>query len=460
MQFNPCAIWQLLFLASEQNMSYVPVHSGDVSTTNYRVYLQQDGKTVSYLNDVPLFADKENNVFNMIVEIPRNTNAKMEINLESDATPIKQDVKNGKLRFVADVYPYTGYIWNYGALPQTWEDPSAKNEDTGFPGDNDPIDVCEIGEKVGVRGEIKQVKILGALALIDEGETDWKLIAIDVTDPRASELNDLEDLNRVFPGLTFATYEWFRTYKSPTINEFAFNGETKNRAFAHKVIQENHEAWTRLITGQIPAKSDKYDVSVSNVSVEGSAKRIEAFNPELLEVVPAAQEEKAAAARTGVQGHVETRQRASPHGNDRLGAVVGAIAAASAKAAEGGAEALVATLTGTPLAALYSSSSAEPLAKNDAESLTVHFHARDGVVVFGVYQKANPNHTRFSLDGEVANAGLDLIAAAFASNGKFTYTTRHGVFTFSPEGVVESPAVPEVASDNLLAVKAPLAFFQ
>jgi inorganic pyrophosphatase len=444
-------------------MSYTPVHSGDVSTTNYRVYLQRDGKTISYLNDVPLFADKENHIYNMIVEIPRNTNAKMEINLETEATPIKQDVKNGKLRIVDDVYPYTGYIWNYGALPQTWEDPTSTNENTGYPGDNDPIDVCEIGQALGVRGEIKQVKILGALALIDEGETDWKLIAIDVNDPKAAELNDLEDLNRVFPGFTFATYEWFRTYKIPTgkpPNEFAFNGETKNRAYAHQIIEENHEAWKRLITGQIPAKTDKYEVDISNVSVEGSAKRVEAFNPELLEVVPAAESAKDAAARSGVQGHVESRQRASPHGIDRLGAVVGALAAASAKAAQSGPEALVATLTGAPLSALYSSASSDPLLVNDAEGLTVHFHARDGVVVFGVYQKANPNYVRFSLAGEVAAAGLDLIAAAFASNGKFTYTTRHGVYTFSPEGVVESPAVPQIDSDNLLAVKAPLAFFQ
>lgn len=32
--------------------------------------------------------------------------------------PIKQDVKKGKLRYVANVYPHKGYIWNYGAIPQ------------------------------------------------------------------------------------------------------------------------------------------------------------------------------------------------------------------------------------------------------------------------------------------------------------------------------------------------------
>ena len=39
-------------------------------------------------------------------------------------TPIKQDIKKGKLRF----YPYN-INWNYGLLPQTWEDPGHHNSD-------------------------------------------------------------------------------------------------------------------------------------------------------------------------------------------------------------------------------------------------------------------------------------------------------------------------------------------
>lgn len=34
--------------------------------------------------------------------------------------PIKQDSKKGKPRFVKNVFPYKGYIWNYGAIPQVW----------------------------------------------------------------------------------------------------------------------------------------------------------------------------------------------------------------------------------------------------------------------------------------------------------------------------------------------------
>lgn len=49
---------------------------------------------------------------------------------------------------------------------------------TNCKGDGDPVDVCEIGSKVHQRGAIVRVKILGTLAMIDEGETDWKILAI------------------------------------------------------------------------------------------------------------------------------------------------------------------------------------------------------------------------------------------------------------------------------------------
>jgi len=53
------------------------------------------------------------------------------------------------------------------------------------------------------------------MALLDEGETDWKVIVVDVQDPLASKLNDIEDVERHLPGLIRATNEWFRFDISP-----------------------------------------------------------------------------------------------------------------------------------------------------------------------------------------------------------------------------------------------------
>ena len=77
-------------------------------------------------------------------------------------------------------------------------------------GDNDPVDCCEIGHRVARRGDVLSVKVLGTLAMIDDGEADWKMIVIDTEDPLAGELNNLEDVERVMPGFLAATREWFR----------------------------------------------------------------------------------------------------------------------------------------------------------------------------------------------------------------------------------------------------------
>lgn len=42
-------------------------------------FFSKDGRRVSPWHDIPLFTDKEQNFLHMIVEIPRGTNAKMEV---------------------------------------------------------------------------------------------------------------------------------------------------------------------------------------------------------------------------------------------------------------------------------------------------------------------------------------------------------------------------------------------
>lgn len=106
---------------------------------------------------------------------------------------------------------------------QTWEDPSQTHAETKAKGDNDPLDVCEIGEQVGFVGQVKQVKVLGIMALLDEGETDWKVLVVDVNDPLASKLNDIEDVERHLPGLIRATNEWFRCVNVPSIPQMYFS---------------------------------------------------------------------------------------------------------------------------------------------------------------------------------------------------------------------------------------------
>ncbi|KAJ2006400.1 Inorganic pyrophosphatase [Coemansia thaxteri] len=251
-------------------MSFTTRVVGQPDTLDYRLFIEKNGTPVSPFHDIPLFADEAKGIYNMVVEIPRWTNAKMEISKEDSLNPIKQDTKKGKLRYVRNAFPHHGYIWNYGALPQTWEDPSHTNSDTKCVGDDDPIDVCEIGEAVGYAGQVKQVKILGVMALIDEGETDWKILAIDVNDPLASKMNDVEDIERFMPGLLHATNEWFRIYKIPDgkpENQFAFGGEAKNRTYAVEIVKETADAWANLISG----KSSANKIALANTQLNNAS---------------------------------------------------------------------------------------------------------------------------------------------------------------------------------------------
>jgi len=255
-------------------MSYTVRKIGQPNTLEHRVYIERDGVPISPFHDIPLYANEQKTILNMIVEIPRWTNGKLEICKEELLNPIKQDVKKGKIRFVRNCFPHKGYLWNYGAFPQTWEDPNVTHPETKAKGDNDPLDVCEIGETVGYTGQIKQVKVLGVMALLDEEETDWKVIVIDINDPLAPKLNDIEDVERHLPGLLRATNEWFRIYKIPDgkpENQFAFSGECKNKKYATDVIRECSEAWEKLITGH----SDPNSISLTNLTVAQSPSRID-----------------------------------------------------------------------------------------------------------------------------------------------------------------------------------------
>uniref|UniRef100_A0A3B4Z2Y7 inorganic diphosphatase n=1 Tax=Stegastes partitus TaxID=144197 RepID=A0A3B4Z2Y7_9TELE len=237
-----------------KTMHYQTEQRGHPNSPDYRLYFKtSEGKYVSPFHDIPLIAEtqQDNDVpakkpkrnesevlYNMVVEVPRWSNAKMEIATKEALNPIKQDVKKGKLRYVANVFPHKGYIWNYGALPQVRKQLS--------------VEVCQ-DDIVCSPGQVIQVKVLGILAMIDEGEMDWKVIAINAKDPDAKNLNSIDDVRKSRPGHLEATVDWFRKYKVPDgkpENQFGFNGQFKDKDFAVEIIKSTHEHWRALVQKQ------------------------------------------------------------------------------------------------------------------------------------------------------------------------------------------------------------------
>ena len=120
--------------------SYSTVEVGEVDTESFRLKFKVESDDISPWHDIPFEGEKG---YNMLVEIPKMTKAKMEVATKEEQNPIAQDIKKGKLR------DYHGPIfWNYGCIPQTWEDPNQEHPELKVFGDDDPIDVVEIGSKV------------------------------------------------------------------------------------------------------------------------------------------------------------------------------------------------------------------------------------------------------------------------------------------------------------------------
>lgn len=120
-------------------------------------------------------------------------------------------------------------------------------------GDNDPLDVVEIGSEALASGTVHKVKVLGVLAMIDDGELDWKVIAIKSEDPLAKELHDIQDVEAKLPGTVSGIREWFRWYKTPDgkpLNGFGFEEKALPRAKALEVIEETHHFWQALRQGK------------------------------------------------------------------------------------------------------------------------------------------------------------------------------------------------------------------
>lgn len=113
--------------------------------------------------------------YNVVVEILKNTKSKFEVSTKEANNPIAQDLKKPSGQPTLRDYAMPIH-WNYGMFPQTWEDPAHERpEIKGAGGDNDPLDVVEIGNATVPTGSVVAVKPLGILAMVDQGELDWKV---------------------------------------------------------------------------------------------------------------------------------------------------------------------------------------------------------------------------------------------------------------------------------------------
>lgn len=126
-------------------------------------------------------------VVNGIIEIPKNTRAKYELDKES-----------GLLILDRVIYSSMYYPANYGFIPRTYCD------------DQDPLDILILTQIVIDPLCIVPAKVIGAMQMLDQGEKDDKIIAVAIGDMSVSHLNDIKELG---PHFVKELQNFFEDYK-------------------------------------------------------------------------------------------------------------------------------------------------------------------------------------------------------------------------------------------------------
>jgi len=204
---------------------------------------------VSLWHDVDLhvksWLDEDLGLYRYVNEMPLGCLQKFEVQPHLPDNKVEEDPK-GSNRLAAFGRPVP---FNYGCFPQTFRDPNCKDELYGAPGDNDPLDVLDLAHDVASVGQVVRCKPLGAVCLIDEGEADWKILAVNVdSNEPLAEACTIEDVRRIAPGRIEECLQWIDDFKhSNGKDEATLDFKVHEMSTALRLIEQDHVCWQQLV---------------------------------------------------------------------------------------------------------------------------------------------------------------------------------------------------------------------
>ena len=107
-----------------------------------------------------------------IIEVPKGSKSKYELDKES-----------GLIRLDRILYSSVVYPANYGFIPQT------------YCADRDPLDILVLSQEAAIPLCLMRAKPIGVMKMLDQGESDDKIIAVHVDDPEYNYYNSIEELS-------------------------------------------------------------------------------------------------------------------------------------------------------------------------------------------------------------------------------------------------------------------------
>ncbi len=140
-------------------------------------------------------------VVNGIIEIPKGTRAKYELDKES-----------GLLKLDRVLYSSVYYPANYGFIPQTYCD------------DRDPLDIIILSQIDVVPLCIVKAKVIGVMRMMDSGDMDDKIIAVAFHDMSVNHIDDISGLPEHFFRELRHFFEEYKKLENKTVEIENFLG--------------------------------------------------------------------------------------------------------------------------------------------------------------------------------------------------------------------------------------------
>ena len=163
-------------------------------------------------------------IVNGIIEIPKNTRAKYELDKES-----------GLLKLDRVLYASMYYPANYGFIPKTFCD------------DGDPLDILVLSQITIVPMCIVSAKVIGVMRMLDQGEHDDKIIAVAENDMSVNHFNDISELPDHFIIEMRNFFEDYKKLEHKTVEVKEF----QNAELAREIVKQSIFDYKDLIIDQL-----------------------------------------------------------------------------------------------------------------------------------------------------------------------------------------------------------------
>lgn len=132
----------------------------------------------------------------MIIEIPKDSSIKYEYDRKTEKIIVDRILRNN-----------FKYPCNYGFIEKTLD------------WDGDELDVLLYSTETFIPGVELDVKIIGAMKMIDDGETDTKIIAIHSGDYRLESIKTIDDLPKEWIKSLETFFSTYKNWKKPGITK-------------------------------------------------------------------------------------------------------------------------------------------------------------------------------------------------------------------------------------------------